>query len=313
MIKDYIKSLKNTNEKKRRLNSKYTFINNSKKSKDLCIILSGYSNYLWEAVFGRIYKYAPKDLDICIVSSGIYSEELMKIAQKNGWSYVSTKRNQLCIAQNIAISLFPEAENVYKLDEDMFVTKEFFSDMKKVYEHAMTKSRYDVGFVSPLTPINAYGYIRLLEKIGKIDIYDKTIEKAIYGGSEDKGSSFLKNKEVPNFLNSIEELSDIDELSAFLNSQPMEYYPCPVRYNIGAIYFKRKVWEDMGMFSVPIGGCGLGVDESDLCAYCICNSKTMMISENSAVAHFCYGAQKSDKLIEEYKKNEEKYLVKNEI
>ena len=201
------------------------------------------------------------------------------------------------------------AENIYKLDEDMFITKEFFSDMKVVYEDAFNNSRYDVGFVSPLTPINAYGYIRLLEKFDKINIYDNKLEKAIYGGSEDKGSTFLKNKDVPQFLNNIEEFGDIDKLSEFLNAQPMEYHPCPVRYNIGAIYFKRKIWENMGMFSVPLGGCGLGIDESDLCTYCICNSKTMMISENSAVAHFCYGAQKSDALIEQYKKDERKYLV----
>lgn len=309
MIKEYIKKLRNAREKKRRLNSKYYFLNNSKNSKDLCIVLSGYSSYLWKAVFGRIKKFAPDNLDICIVSSGMYSEELQNIAKINGWSYLSTNRNQLCIAQNIAISLFPLAENIYKLDEDMFITKEFFSDMKVVYEDAFNNSRYDVGFVSPLTPINAYGYIRLLEKIGKIDLYDLKFERAIYGGSEDKGSTFLINKNVPHFLNSIDEFKNIDTLSEYLNAQPLEYYPCPVRYNIGAIYFKRKIWEDMNMFSVPIGGCGLGVDESDFCSYCICNSKTMMISENSAVAHFCYGTQKSEALIEEYKRNEDRYLV----
>ena len=115
--------------KKRRVKGKYTFIDRKKDSDRLCIILAGYKQFLWEDVFGRLAKYAPKDIDICIVSSGIYSEELAKIAEKNKWSYLSVKQNKVSLVQNIAINLFNKANYIYKIDEDIFVTKNFFAVM----------------------------------------------------------------------------------------------------------------------------------------------------------------------------------------
>ena len=71
-------------------------------------------------------KFTPQNIDICIVGSGIYSEKLKCIAQDNKCSYVVIKRNCVTLALNSAINLFPYAENIYKLDEDIFITKNFF-------------------------------------------------------------------------------------------------------------------------------------------------------------------------------------------
>ena len=110
------RAIKKEKDKKRRVKGKYTFINRKKDSEKLCIILAGYKQFLWEDVFGRIEKYVPKDIDVCIVSSGLYSEELAKIAEKNDWSYLSVKQNKVSLAQNIAINLFEKATMIYKLD-----------------------------------------------------------------------------------------------------------------------------------------------------------------------------------------------------
>ncbi|MFN2927325.1 hypothetical protein ACKX2L_10450 [Lachnospiraceae bacterium YH-ros2228] len=308
MPKQFIKTEINRIDNKRKLNSKYKFFDRKKNKKYALIVLSGYRNFLWKAVFGRIKKFCPDDIDVCIITSGLFSEELSKICDENDWSYLSTQKNQLCIAQNIALKIFDRAEYIYKLDEDMFITKEFFLNMRETYSKVKKEGLYDIGFVSPLTPINGYGYIRLLKKFDKLSDYEKRFGKAVYGGNNNS-CDFISNKDVPFFMNSIPEFQNIDTLSNTLNIDPFNYSVCPVRYNIGAIFFKRDVWKDMGMFSVPHGGVGLGIDESDLNSYCICNSKAMIISENCAVAHFGYGAQVSDKLINAYKKREKEYLV----
>ena len=84
--KTYIKRRKRQN-----LKGKYKFINRSKNNKKMCMILAGYKTFSYEIVFKRIKKFVPKDVDVCILSSGIYSEELAKISEKNNWSYLSTK------------------------------------------------------------------------------------------------------------------------------------------------------------------------------------------------------------------------------
>jgi len=69
--------------KHRYFNTKYKFENRSNNGKDLCIILSGYKEFTWDVLFNRIKTFADKNMDICILSSGIYSEKLSEIAKKN--------------------------------------------------------------------------------------------------------------------------------------------------------------------------------------------------------------------------------------
>ena len=54
------------------------------------MILAGYKEFTWDIVFKRIKEFSDENMDICIVSSGLYSERLSKIAQENDWSYIWT-------------------------------------------------------------------------------------------------------------------------------------------------------------------------------------------------------------------------------
>ena len=54
--------------------SNYIFIDRSKGSDKLCIILAGYKEPLWDEVFFRIEAAAPNDLDVCIMTSGLQNE-----------------------------------------------------------------------------------------------------------------------------------------------------------------------------------------------------------------------------------------------
>ena len=110
---------------RKNLTKKYKFENRIKSKEKVCFILAGYKEFSYDIVFSRIKKFVPKDVEVCILSSGKYSEKLSKIASDNDWSYLSTKRNNVCLIQNVANSIFKDAKYIYKIDEDIFVTKHF--------------------------------------------------------------------------------------------------------------------------------------------------------------------------------------------
>ena len=81
----------------------HNFVDRSKGSDKLCIVLAGYKPTLWEDVFDRIAAYLPADVDMCIMTSGLVNDELKALAAKYDWSYLSTSVNHLSVVHNIAI------------------------------------------------------------------------------------------------------------------------------------------------------------------------------------------------------------------
>ncbi|MBF8417255.1 hypothetical protein [Heyndrickxia coagulans] len=289
---EYLKVIKESNDKSKRLRGKYKFNNRKKDSETLCIILAGYKDFVWKKFFSRIKKYSPKDIDICIVSSGIYSHELDKICEKNGWSYLSVNRNCVTLAQNIAIHLFDRAKMIYKIDEDILITKHFFDTLKKTYNNVSVSGKYEVGFVAPLIPINGYGHVRILEKLGLTKEFEDRFEKVKYISRRDR--KIENDPEVAKFFWGKDNIiPSIDKMDEDFSNLPFEYRPCPIRFSIGAILFSRKLWEDMGMFIVNKGNC-MGLDEEQLNSYCVINSKAMIIAENTVVGHLSFGNQNQE-------------------
>lgn len=175
---DYLRK-KVIRSQKKRLQGKYHFEDRSRGCNKLCIVLAGYKEYLWLTVFGRLKRFAPEDIDVCILSSGKYSQELSRICAENRWSYLSTQENQVCAIQNIAIYKFPNAEYIYKLDEDIFITENYFENMMRAYDHAR-EGVFEPGVIAPLIPINGYGYVRILRKLNLMDEYERRFGKAKY-------------------------------------------------------------------------------------------------------------------------------------
>lgn len=268
----------------------YTFINRGNDSDKLCIVLAGYKEFLWDNVFLRLKKYCPKDVDICIISSGLYSEKLSEICEKNNWSYLSVKRNQVSLTQNIAINLHKNAKFIYKIDEDIFITKDFFSQLMDTYNRVLEEKKYKPGFVAPLININGYCYRRLLEKLNLLEKFEKKFGNAWYDACTDQ--KIIKDSEVAKyFWGDTEKIfRDIDELSARFNKEEFNYSICPIRFSIGAILFPRETWEKMNKFSIS-DMPGLGMDETEICAYTITESRPIIVSENVLVGHFSYGPQ----------------------
>lgn len=274
------------------------FLDNSTNSETACFILAGYKEFTWDIVFKRIKTFCPEDIDVCIVSSGLYSDDLKKIAENYNWSYISMKRNCVTLALNSAIREFKSAKNIFKLDEDIFITEGFFDSLPKAHEEA--KKDYFPCFSAPLIPINGYGYRQILEKLDLTQKYAELFEypKVSAGirmkieNNVDVAKFFWGND---GFIPQIDDLNrQIKEISTYDNR---DYSICPIRFSIGAIFFERKILEDVFWFPVKLGNC-MGLDEEFLCNIATTKSNAIVVTESQVVGHLSFGKQ--NKIMEEY-------------
>ncbi|MBR0061624.1 MAG: hypothetical protein IJP68_09115 [Selenomonadaceae bacterium] len=289
-----------------RLSDTNYFIDRRKNFNVLLIILAGYKPYLFEDVFARVKAFALKQFDICITSSGLFDETLNQIAAENDWSYLSTAQNNIPLAQNLAIILHDKAEFIYKMDEDIFVTAGTFETLLKTYRHVLRYGHYNVGFVAPLIPINGYGHIRVLEKLGLLETYEKTFESTLYGTQPDR--MIEKSPEVAKFFwGEGGFVPSIDDMNKTFQAQEISYSICPVKFSIGLILFYRKIWEEMGGWQMPPPGyVGRGLDEDQICQFCVAGSLAMVVAENSVVGHLSF-RQQNDAMKEYYLTHREKF------
>lgn len=281
------------------LRSGYDFVDRSRGLEKLCIVLAGYKQPLWNEVFGRLAAALPDDVDVCIMTSGLKNEELMAIAERNGWSYLSTERNHLSLIQNRAIELHPKAQWIYKIDEDMFLTKGFFEILLDTYRAVRDDGFYEPAFVSPLINVSCYGHIRLLEKVGLIDDFRSTgLTNVKVTDGLHHNHQVLQNPEVAKYLWGATQpvLRDLDALTERFSADPLSYTICPVRYSIGAILFSRASWDEFGHFPLTFVGSefGLGDDEEHICNYACFTGRAMVVSENVVAGHLGYGPQSKE-------------------
>lgn len=293
----------------------FSFVDRSKGSDRLCIILAGYKEPLWDEVFGRLAQFAPDDMDVCIMTSGLVSEPLKAIAAQHGWSYLSTDINHLSQVQNLAIEAHPKAQWIYKLDEDMFVTEGFFETLLKAYRYTEESTPYVPAFVSPLINVNCYGHLRLLDKVGLSEDFAATgLTDMKYTDGLNHSNEVLENPAVARYLwgETQQELRDIDALNARFQQEPLTISVCPVRFSIGAILFTRKAWEEFGKFPLTFVGSafGLGDDEEHICHYAMFTGRAIVVCENSLVGHLGYGPQ-TNAMIEYYLAHKDRFALKD--
>ena len=197
---------------------------------------------------------------------------------------------------------------IYKLDEDIFVTKNFFEQLLRTYKEAEKTSYYRVGFVAPLMPISGYAHVRVLEKTGLLETYEKKFGRAQHNW--DTEGKVVANPEIAKFLwgETEAKLRDIDALDDEFSKQNFNYSVCSIRFSIGAILFSKQLWEDMGRFEVGIGN-NMGRDEIQLCNYLLADSRAIIVAENTIAGHFSFGKQTAE-MKKYYEKNREVFKVK---
>jgi hypothetical protein len=220
------------------------FLDRSKGCDTVCIILAGYKEFLYPSVFERIEQNLNDHIDVCVISSGLYSDILDKLCEKNQWSYLSTKENNVCLVQNVAIKLHPKAKYIFKLDEDIFLTNHFFENMMRAYKHAQ-EAEYNPGVLAPLIPLNGYGHYRILDKLNLKDYYSRHFENPELMAGPDR--KIEHDTEVAKFFwGNTDVIPSIDDMNQMFQSNEVEERPCPIRFSIGAILFERLFWQKMG-------------------------------------------------------------------
>ena len=312
ILKPLYRSLKKVNDAihfRKATHDNYRFEDRQNKSQELMIIIAGYKDFLYADVFSRAEKYIPKSMDVVIVSSGKYDDDLSEIAKKNGWSYLGTRTNSVTLVQNIAILLHPAAKLIFKMDEDIFLTQGCIETMKSTYKKVYEEGLYDIGFVAPILPINGYSHISILRQYNLIGIYEKMFEQIKYASYATR--QIESNPKVAKFFwGEGGYVPHIDDINRELQRKEFKYSVCPIRFSIGCICFSRQLWEEMGMWEV-IGGNNLGVDERQIAKYCIYTSHAIIISENTVVGHFSFGKQ-TESMKEYYKEHHEMFSIKEE-
>lgn len=281
-----IKSRKNV---KNKLKCEYLFVNRARGEEKLCIILAGYKEFLYDVVFGRIKEFITPGIDVCVVTSGLYSDTVYEICAKNNWSYLSTKENNVSLVQNVAISLHNKAKYIYKLDEDIFITKGYFDKMLNAYKHAL-EGDYNPGVMAPMLNINGFTHLILLKKLKLESVYSTKFEKAKYAAGAHR--QVESNPEVAKFFwGEGGYIPSIDDLNKQFENDDLSEIACPIRFSIGAILFTRSLWREMGYFKVNRNSNNMGADEVQLCTYCLEKSRPLMVSENIVVGHLSFGSQ----------------------
>ena len=122
----------------------------------MVIVLAGYKSYLWDMSLARLERFVPTQMDVCLVSPALRSEPLEALAERRGWSYLSTRANYVSLAQNIAIARHPSARWIYKLDEDISVALDLANGRPSLREDGAESVRC----TNPTIPLQGMAYLR---------------------------------------------------------------------------------------------------------------------------------------------------------
>lgn len=285
----------------------YHFINRKKDYDKLLMVLSGYKHDIWDKVFNRLIKYIDEDIDVCIVTSGLENKQLMRLAEIQSWSYLSTDINNLCFAQNACIECHPKATHIFKMDEDIFVTKNVFTKLYEDFYDCTLHTDFIPSAIVPMINVNCTTYIEVLRRAGHLrEFVDKFGDVKITNGLH-HNRHILEDPNVAEFIwNNI----SIDDEE--LVDKEFCVWGCPTRFSIGLIMFPRSTWERMNGFDVLLDSekdyerKGLGVDERELCKFAMSKAMPLMVDCRCLVGHLGYGPQ-TNYMIEYFKMHLEKF------
>jgi hypothetical protein len=264
---------------------RFRFWDHSNHSDLLLVVLAGYKEDAWPITFNRLKHFTPRECDVCVVSPGIVSPALQVLCAANNWSYLSTNANQLSPAVNFAIRCHPNAKVIIKMDEDIVIAEGFYDGLLAAKSRAEEEGRYDIGLVAPLLNVNGYSYRLLLEEYDRLEDYRNKMgdwRQSAWNTSAQRDPAAAK------YLWDLS--SPFDLVAAHFKNKAFAYSVVPHRFSIGCIMFDRSLWDAMGGFTAAPEGW-LGVDESDVCAYCCDNSKVIAVAHNVFAGHIGFGSQ----------------------
>jgi hypothetical protein len=265
---------------------RHRFIDRSHGSDRALLILGGHRPYLWPHTLSRLGRHTPADIDVCLVTAGVDHPELEELASQHAWSYLSTTNGNVSLAQNLAIDRLPRAQEIFKIDEDIFISEGFFSSLRDGLHQAQARSEFAVGLCSPVLNVNGFSYVDFL-RVKQVE-HDYTTRfgelRRAAGGVpahfDGAAAVWLWQHTLP-----------IDETAAEFGSRPFGWSVVPHRLSIGAVLFERAFWKEMRGFTRGFGAPGLGRDEGYISTVCTQTSQVPVVIHNVFAGHFAFGPQ----------------------
>ncbi len=273
----------------RRYAERHQLVDRSHGSQSLVTVLAGHKPQLWPHTLPRIARAVPAGADVCLTTAGIVQPELRAFAEQHGWSYLSTQRGHVCVAQNLTLRAHPDARLVYKVDEDMFVSDGFFAALGAGYARVRQEAEYAVGFCSPTVNVNGFSYLDFVRHLGLEAEWRERFgapRRGHYGVTaqrDGQAAVWLWSHGLP-----------VDATAAAFARRPFGYSVVPHRFSIGAIVYERDLWTQMGGFSCREPSPGLGEDEHHLAVECSLQSRIIAVLDNLYAGHFSFGPQTGD-------------------
>lgn len=275
-----------------RLHGRFLFDDRRKQSKVLVCFLAGYKRELWPFVLPRLQSALP-DVDVCVVSPGLWLEELAELCRRHEWSYLRTATNDVSLAQNICYRLHDNVSMIVKIDEDMFLLPNTIAALLDEYQSIKKQGIIDPGFVAPMIPLNGFCYRYLLEMLGRLEEFE-----ALFGTARlaTAGIAIHSDPSAARWI--WETTAPLVATAAQLAATETRRLLCPIQFSIGMVAFERSFWELIGYLPVYrhrllVGNSTLGGDEAYMCARAVEVSRPAVVTTAALAGHFSFGPQYS--------------------
>jgi hypothetical protein len=269
-----------------RFAERHEFVDRSRGSDRMLMILGGHKPRLWPWTLARDERSLPPDIDVCLITPGVARPELRTWAERAGWSYLTTRGGHVSVAQNLAIRAHPNARYVFKLDEDIFIPSDYFEPLLRGYERVRDELDFSIGLCAPTLNINGFSYVDYLERLGLTEEYRRRFgptrraSDGIPAFADGEAAVWLWSHGLP-----------VDDTARRFAEAGPSHRIVPHRYSIGAILFERDLWDEMRGFKRLERSPGLGEDEGYICASCVSLSRVMVVLGEVYAGHFAFGPQ----------------------
>lgn len=265
--------------------------NHKPEAETLVMMLVGYKPDLWETVMPRFAAAVPANATVCLVSAGMWNEDVARIARSHGWSYLGTKTNDVSLAQNVCLSLHPNVGLVAKLDEDMYLLPGSIQKLLDYYVELKQGGEVNPGIVAPTIPVNGYSYRQLLIRLGLLEQFEERFGDARLSTT---GVPVSDDPEAARWM--WEQTAPLEGVAERLQDDEVPLLLSPIRFSIGLVVFERSFWEEMRYFPVHrhrlwAGKNTLGADEEFFCKECLDRSRPIVVHPRVLAGHFSFGRQ----------------------
>ena len=187
-------------------------------------------------------------------------------------------------------SIHPDATQIVKVDEDIFVTADTIKDCMDYYAEVKSSGIANPAFVAPMININGICYRPLLKQLELLEEFE-----AKFGVARitNLGAPLTDNAEAARWM--WQKTAPLEETVTKL-ARATEPLLTPVQFSIGLIVMERAFWEEIGYFPVKrhmlmMKKSTLGADEEYLCRMATFFGRPGVICQHAFAGHFSFGRQ----------------------